>query len=144
MKLLLLNTREGLKPCYDQDFEEKKKLKIGEVYSVTIKLVRNYQFHKKYFALINCAWEFQNEATQKHFKDDPEKFRETVEVAAGNTETFFDLKERKWLERKKSISFENMDNAEFSDLYERVKNVLYEVFLSKVDQYEFERSLINF
>ena len=36
MKLLLLNTREGLKPLTDDDYDEKKKLKIGEIYEVRL------------------------------------------------------------------------------------------------------------
>ena len=58
MKLQLKNTMSGLVPINDASYDEKKKLKIGQVYEVTIKLVRNYDFHKKYFALINCAWEY--------------------------------------------------------------------------------------
>ena len=59
----------GLVPINDASYDEKKKLKIGQVYEVTIKLVRNYDFHKKYFALINCAWEFMTEKQQAFFKD---------------------------------------------------------------------------
>lgn len=55
MKIKLLNTSVGLKPLYDEDFEEKKKLKIGEVYEATIKRPRNLSFHRKYFGLINLA-----------------------------------------------------------------------------------------
>lgn len=55
MKLLLLNTAQGLKPCYDEDFEERKKLKIGQEYMADVKVPRNLEFHKKYFALIKCA-----------------------------------------------------------------------------------------
>ena len=52
MILLLKNTVEGLKPLYDDDYEEKRKLKIGEVYKADIKPMkpRNLQFHRKYFA----------------------------------------------------------------------------------------------
>lgn len=52
MKLYLLNTREGLKPMYDEDYDEKKKLKIGEVYEAEIRQPRNLRFHRKYFALL--------------------------------------------------------------------------------------------
>ena len=54
MDIYLLNTASGLKPCMDEDYEQKKKLKIGKVYKAKITLARNYEFHKKYFALINC------------------------------------------------------------------------------------------
>jgi len=55
MELYLLNTSEGLKPCYDKDYDEKKKLKIGATYKAKITLARNVQFHRKYFSLINLA-----------------------------------------------------------------------------------------
>jgi len=77
MKIRLLNTARGLIPCYDDDFDEKKKLKIGEEY-----------------------------------------------VA--------------------EIAFDKMDEAEFSELYERVKDVLFEVFLKNISIEEFEANLMNF
>lgn len=55
MKLQLLNTTRGLVPLYDEDFEEKKKLKLGTEYTAEIKVSRNSKFHRKYFALLNAA-----------------------------------------------------------------------------------------
>ena len=81
MKIKLLNTSVGLKPLYDEDFEEKKKLKIGEVYEATIKRPRNLSFHRKYFGLINLAWEYQNEIAVEHFKHSIELFRKTDGVS---------------------------------------------------------------
>lgn len=143
MKLLLLNTSEGLKPCYDADFEEKKKLRLGETYSAEIKLARNIDFHRKYFKLINLAWEYQNEKRQAHFKT-VENFRKYIEVAAGHSELFYSPRLKDWVEIPKSISFEKMDNAEFQDLYERVKNVLFSVFLTHITEAEFMKDLIKF
>ena len=113
---------------YDADFDEKKKLKLGEVYNVDIKLSRNYRFHKKYFALINLAWEYQNERTQKHFNNSSEAFRKTVEVSAGHYEVVYSIERKEWLHVPKSIAFEKMDEAQFSDLYENVKRVLFSIF----------------
>ena len=144
MKLHLLNTSQGLKPCYDEDFEEKKKLKIGEVYSVDIKLARNYEFLQKYHKLISIAWEYQNEKVQAHFKDSKEKFRESVQIAAGYTETFYSIDKKEWLEKAKSISFESMKEEDFIDLYESVKDILFKIFLKDISEENFMRNLINF
>ena len=144
MKLLLLNTASGLIPCYDEDYDEKKKLKKGVTYEATIKLVRNPQFLRKYFALINCAWEYLTEAQQVFFKNNKEVFRKTIEVAAGHCELHYSIERREWLEIPKSISFEKMDEAEFSTLYERVKDVLFEIFLKSVNREEFENQLMYF
>ena len=144
MKLFLQNTTRGLVPLYDADYDEKRKLKIGQVYSATIRLERNYEFHKKYFALIGCAWEFQNEKAQKHFKNNVENFRKTIEIASGHCDTVYNLKLKSWTDIPKSISFDKMDNSEFQELYERTKDVLFEVFLRSISKDEFLTSLANF
>ena len=98
MKIKLLNTSVGLKPLFDEDFEEKKKLKIGEVYEATIKRPRNLSFHRKYFGLINLAWEYQNERAVEHFKHNIELFRKTVEMAAGWCEPVYSIDRKEWIE----------------------------------------------
>lgn len=143
MEILLLNTLEGLKPCYDADFDEKKKLKLGSTYKANIKLYRNIDFHRKYFKLINLAWEYQNEAEQRHFKT-VDGFRKTVEVASGHCETYYNKDLKSWIDAPKSIAFDKMDNAEFQDLYSRVKEVLFTVFLKNVSEEEFMKNLVNF
>ena len=45
----MLNTASGLRPCYDSDYDEKKKLKLGKIYKAKITLARNYDNLKKYF-----------------------------------------------------------------------------------------------
>lgn len=144
MKLFLMNTKLGLIPLYDEDHDEKKKLKIGERYRADIVVPRNIEFHRKYFALLNCAWEYQNEKRQEFFKNNVELFREAVEIAAGNTEQFYSIDRKEWLERKKSISFGSMKAEEFNDLYDRVKIVLFSIFLNHIDEKEFTVNLINF
>ena len=67
MKIDLVCTANGFIVASDEDYDKKRKLKIGKVYSVDIKQHRNYELHKKYFALINCAWEYLSEGKQNHF-----------------------------------------------------------------------------
>lgn len=55
MKLNLLNTAHGLVPMYEDDFDEKKKLRIGQVYKADITVPRNTSFHRKAFALIDSS-----------------------------------------------------------------------------------------
>lgn len=144
MDLFLLNTSSGLKPCYDEDYDNKKKLKIGEIYKAKITLARNLDFHRKYFALINCAWAYQNEKTTRHFKESVECFRKTIEIAAGHCDTVYNISQKTWVEVPKSIAFDKMDELEFRDLYERVKDVLMKIFLKDINEYEFMRNLSNF
>lgn len=143
MKLNVYNTPHGLIPCYDEDFDEKKKLKIGAYYSVEVKLLRNYEFHKKYFALINLSWDYLTEKQQDFFKD-KDKFRKTIEMTAGYCDTIYSIKRKEWIDVPLSISFEKLDNAGFSELYERVKDVLFLTALKHVSFEEFQKNLANF
>ena len=144
MKLKLLNTVQGLKPMYDEDFDEKKKLKIGEVYTAEVKKARNIQFHRKYFALINLSWEYQHEKVVNHFNNSVDAFRKTVEIAAGWYEPIYLISKKQWSQSPKSIAFDKMDEAEFTELYDNVKRVLFQTFLRHIDEEEFMKNLINF
>ena len=143
MKLLVVSTPRGLVPLGDDDYEEKKKLKLGQTYSVEVKVARNVDFHRKYFALISYAWEFLNEQETERFKT-KENFRKYVEVAAGHCDVIFHPRLQEYVEIPKSISFGKMDNAEFSDLYKRVKDVIFSIIGNRVSQEQFERLLLDF
>lgn len=144
MKLHVLNTSQGLIPLYDDDYEEKRKLKIGEKYSVEIKKARNVQFHRLYFALINCAWEYLNEAQSEFFHNNKTVFRKSLEVSAGHCDKVFSFKLKDWVDIPKSISFDKMSEFEFRELYERVKDVIFNTILRTITVEEFESNLINF
>lgn len=144
MKLYVKNTTSGLVPMYDADYEEKRKLKVGKVYSVEVRLARNYRFHKKYFSLINCAWEYQREKTRAFFNEDIEGFRKCVEISAGWYDQIYSIERKEWIQIPKSISFGSMDEAAFSTFYDRVKDVLFQVFLKHITEDEFMQNLVNF
>lgn len=143
MKLFLYNTPHGLKPMYDDDFEEKKKLKLNTVYQAEIKQARNYEFHQKYFALINRVWEYQPERVQKHFKT-VKGFRKTVEIAAGWYEPVYSLSRQEWIEEAKSIAFDKMTQSEFDQHYSNVLEVLTSTFLKHISEAEFKQNIEPF
>ena len=143
MKLLVINTPRGLVPLGDDDYEQKRKLKLGETYSVEVKVVRNVDFHRKYFALIAYAWEFLDERETEKFKD-KDNFRKYLEIAAGHCEVIFHPRLQEFVEIPKSIAFAKMDNTAFSGLYGRVKDVIFSIIGDRVTQEEFERLLNDF
>lgn len=144
MKINLVYSNGVFKVADDEDYEKKKKLKRGVVYECVIKEYRNYKFHKLYFALINCAWEYLLETQRRFFKDNVECFREAVQVAAGHCETCYSVKRQDWIEIPKSIAFEAMTEDEFSSLYERVRDVIYQIFIPDINKKEFEEQLRYF
>lgn len=143
MKMMVVNTLSGLIPLEDDDYEEKKKLKLGQTYSVEIKVARNLDFHRKYFALVAYAWEFLNEQETAKFKS-KENFRKYLEMAAGHCDIIYHPRLQEFVEVPKSISFGSIDNTAFSELYERVKDVIFSIIGDRVSRDEFERLLIDF
>jgi len=137
MKFLVKKTIYGLVPVFNSDHEKLKesKLKIGEVYEVDIKKKRNYQFHKKYFALLNLCFE-----NQEHFElfDD---LRDYVTVKSGYYRKitmpngYEDIK-------PKSISFAKMDEIEFDDLYQKTITVVCN-FIG-IEKEELLNEILNF
>ncbi len=143
MKLNLLNTPHGLVPLYDEDYDEKKRLKLGEVYRAEIRLVRNYRFHKKFFALINAGYSLLPERTQNGFRS-TEGFRAYVTVAAGFYDVYYNPRLRMFVEIPKSLSFGSMDEAEFEKVYESVKSVIWSMLDGRITEQQFEQVMSNF
>lgn len=118
MKLTLVKQLNGyFKVAYDSDHEKAKKIKAGEPYDFEYHLPRNYKFHKKFFALLELAFNNQEAYSNK------EDMREDLIIEAG----YYRLTENihsQTVKKAKSISFSQMDEAEFSELYNSVVNVL--------------------
>lgn len=143
MKIKLCRSPFGLSGAYDEDREAIKRLKHDEIYEVDIKEQRNAAFHRKYFALFRIAWEYQNEDTQSFFGC-MDTWRKAVEVTAGNFELEYSLDRNEWVQRSKSIAFDKMKEEEFQDLYERVKHVLFTIFLPDIAEDDFFEALKDF
>lgn len=144
MELLLFNTDMGLIPMYGEDFDAKRRLRLGESYKARISVARNIRFHRMFFALINAAWSFQSEKTQAFFHNSVEQFRKTVELMAGHYDTVYSVERKEWQQIPRSIAFDKMDEPEFRELYERIKDVLLSVFLQNIPERVFDEAFANF
>ena len=147
MKIRLMCTSVGLKPLYDEDYDEKKRLKLGEIYEADIKQPRNLEFLQKYHVMIRTAWELMPQESKEFFGNQArrdfglmaddfvdeklliERFRKTLELAAGSYETVWSVKRNEWLQIPKSIAFDRMKEDEFSKVYEAVRSVIFAIFL---------------
>ena len=104
----------GLKPLNSEDEEKLKSLPLDWDGIVTLKHPRNYEFHKKYFALIKLGFENQERYKNK------DHYRYVMQMKAGFYESIETDKGTIWL--PVSISFGSMESNEFNDLYEKVLN----------------------
>lgn len=141
MKINLVVTADGFICATDDDREQKKTLKRGTVVECVIKEYRNYRFHKLYFALFGCAWEYLTEEQQRFFNYNKESFRKTVEIASGHCEPVYDRRRNTWFDIPKSVAFDKLTEAEFHSLYERARDVIYTMFISDINKKDFEEEL---
>lgn len=127
MKILLQRVPDGFVPADDDAFEKCKRFKTGSLVELEVTEVRNYQFHKKFFALLKVgfdAWEptveeHRGMPVQKNF----DRFRKDVTIAAGFYEQVVNIRGDVRAEAK-SIAFGNMSEEEFGKLYNSVVDVL--------------------
>lgn len=143
MKALVMKANGGLFPYSDDDSEKIKKLRSNVVYTISCTTKRNVHFHRKYFALINTAWEYLTEAQERKYGS-KEAFRKTIQIAAGYYEPVFDLQEERFFKAPLSIAFDKMTEEEFEEMYNRVKDVLFIHVLKHVSEYEFLSNLNEF
>ena len=116
MKILLQNTINGLLPLYGSDYDEKRKLKLGETYEAEIVRPRNVGFHRKFFALINLGWE--NTSMELPF----EVYRKWVIMKAGYVQTYDTGKGI--LYEAESIAFGSMPEDRFEVLFGRCLDII--------------------
>jgi len=134
MKIWCRNTIAGLIPLYPSDQDEKKKLRIGGDYECDIKNPRNYEFHKKFFALIRLGHNNTKMLLPENI------YRKIMTMRAGYFETYDTGKGIHY--EPISISFSNMSQDEFQEVYSRVLDKIIEDIGST--KKEIEDQLINF
>lgn len=146
-----MNTARGLIPMYDEDYEDKKKLKIGQVYRAKVTVPRNIGLHRKYFSLVRCAWDMLTPELRAEYGEGKtdnehaiEDFRRDIQMDAG----YYDIMYCHGIDRKikvpKSISYNNLSGEGFETLYRRVREVLFEKYLAHITMEQFEEQLLNY
>lgn len=143
MEIKVIKTNGGLFPFDDDDYKMLKRIKEGQPCKVTVKNTRNIYFHRKYFALINTAWEYLTER-QERLYGTKEAFRKTLQIAAGYFEPLFDMQEGRFIKSPSSIAFDKMTEEEFEDLYDRVKDVLLQSVLTHITENELLTNIADF
>jgi hypothetical protein len=118
MKITLIKQlNNSFKIAYNSDYENAKKIPLNEPIEFEFKRVRNYKFHKKFFALINLVFENQEQYINI------EHLRKDLIISAGYYDLRFNI-EGVEIQEAKSISFAKMDENEFSELYNRIIDVV--------------------
>lgn len=126
-----------LRPADEVATDAIRKFPAGEIYEVEIKRPRNLKFHRKAFALMQLAYENQENYTEF------DKFRRALVIEAG----YFDdlrLLDGTTVREAKSLSFAKMDEDDFGKLYNALINTILRVVLPGVDRPELEAQVEQF
>ena len=118
MKILVVKTNNSIRPAYDSDIEAFKKMPSGEIFEIDYVKPRNIKLHRLFFALMKLA--FENQEAYPSL----ERMRKDIIKHAGYSEIFVNFITGEEVEEAKSISFNSMDDVEFSQLYESCKAVI--------------------
>ena len=119
----LKTTARTLMPASDHDAELLKHIKIGQPTKLTFKRVRNYEFHKKLFALLNLAFDYWNPDNNQVGEKNFEQFREDIIILCGFYEQWIRLDGSTRVVAK-SISFASMSAEDFEKLYTKTIDVI--------------------
>jgi hypothetical protein len=131
---------QGFIPDTEEDFEECKTFKLGEVVKAEVTRPRNLPFFRKYFALLKVSFQLWEElgvrATYKGEEVRPnlKRFRKDVICLAGYGTPVVNLRGEVRIEAD-SISFGKMEEETFEKLYSETINViLHKVLRGKVPE----------
>lgn len=143
MHLSLMKTPLGsLIPATDEDVESVGKLRAGAVIHADFRLMRNIQFHRKFYAMLRLGFDSWEPATAEHrglpVQKNFERFRKDVTIAAGFYEPVVALNGEVRAEAH-SISFGSMDEAEFERVYSAVADVLLQRVLKTYTRADLDR-----
>ncbi len=123
----------GLIPMYDSDLDEKHRLRIGDNVLCTIKRPRNYEFHKKYFALLRLTVANLPHLIQQQMQIFTEEdLLDCLKIDLGLFTT-------RWhggrqIVKTGSISFAKMDNTEFEKFFARSVDAILRIYLRGTDR----------
>ena len=135
MKIYCQVTAQGLVPMYDSDYDEKQRLKIGEKVLCEVTKPRNYEFHKKFFALVRLAYQNLPERLQSMLNISSEDDMLTcLKLDVGLASIIY--QGGRQLIKVGSISFSSMDDTEFETFYQKCVDVILTKYLRGTSRQE--------
>lgn len=143
MEIYCRVTDAGLVPMYDSDSDEKNRLRVGDDVLCRVTKPRNYEFHKKFFALVRLAYDNLPERIQRmlHIYSE-EELLTCLKIDLGLFSTVWHG--NKEVVKVGSISFAAMDNAEFERFYDRCIDIILDRYLRGTDRLDLIENIERF
>ena len=137
-KLNLIKTHNQSFKAGDGESERyMEKIPFGEQVTCKINRPRNPAFHRKFFSLLSLV--FENQELYDNF----ERFRKEVVMRAGFYEEHVHLT-GKVSYVAKSLSYDSMDETEFSELYDKCCVVILQHFMPTTSREVLEEAVYDY
>lgn len=144
MDIICKVTPYGLVPMYDSDLDLKKRLKVGAVVRCRVSNPRNYEFHKKFFALVRLT--FDNLpgklAEDWNIRNEEDMLRRFKRDLGYYTSAYNERGEREI--EYQSISFAAMEQHEFERFYNRSIDLVLFKYIKGIDKQDLITEIENF
>lgn len=142
MEILLKKVANALHPIDDEGAQWLFQCKNGDVFKAKISKPRNIQFHRKYFALLDHAYEswepeYPDGFNGEDITKNKETFRKNIQILAGYGYPVINLRNEVRYESN-SISFGSMSAEDFEKLYNSVLNMILKHVLTKYTKDDLE------
>jgi len=129
MKIVLMRDNNSFKIIYGSDIEKVSYIKSGQQVWCQLTKSRNLKHHKKFFAIVNCAFESQSKF------ENVDNFLSALKFEIGHYEIGRNFKGDK-IPLLKSISFAKMDQLEFEKFYCSALQILSKFIGCTVEELE--------
>lgn len=127
-------TPYGLVPLYDSDYDLKKRLRVGSVVKCKVSNPRNYEHHKKFFALVRLTFDNLPSNLAEYFKvHNEEDMLRRFKRDLGYFKTSLNERGEKEIEYK-SISFSAMEQHEFERFYNQCIDLVLYKYIKGIDK----------
>lgn len=122
-------------PDGEADQERCKRFKLGEVVRAKVSKPRNYEHHKKLFALLRFI------AENSDIYNTERKALTVLKILTGHVEFIADPRTGELVAQPDSISFEAMDQIEFSEWYENAVKAACQHVVPHMNRMDMEQAL---
>jgi len=137
-------TAYGLVPLYDSDYDLKKRLRVGSVVKCKVSNPRNYEHHKKFFALVRLTFDNLPSNLAEYFKiHNEEDMLRRFKRDLGYFKTSLNERGEKEIEYQ-SISFSAMEQHEFERFYNQCIDLVLYKYLKGIDKEDLITEIENF
>ena len=126
-------------PASEIDAEEFGRLTFGEVYTAEFKKMRNWRFHRKFFALLGITFDnMSDEVRERCNIHTMDGMLVHLKVALGHYELMVAL-DGSPIYEPKSISFAAMDQTEFEKFYQHTLDIVISKYTMNMDERRMEQ-----